>query len=245
VNDWGARHEPDHDFSQSGEQKWIQAFADRSGPGRFLDIGAYDGVTGSNSRWLALHGWEGVCVEPAAAAFHALAELYHDRQDVMCVQALVGRTAGLQRFWYSPTDLVSTTENAHYALWQDAARFVDTVVCQVTLDELLAYDPGRFDVVSIDTEGTSIELLQTLRGHLLWGGFGLLVVEFADGEQEYEIHDICGVDEWAVCERTSNNVVLERIQWFDVTPLGAPERTEINAAGETRTRPFEATDGAP
>jgi hypothetical protein len=105
--------------------------------------------------------------------------------------------------------------------------------------------PGRFDVVSIDTEGTSIELLQTLRGHLLWGGFGLLVVEFADGEQEYEIHDICGVDEWAVCERTSNNVVLERIQWFDVTPLGAPERTEINAAGETRTRPFEATDGAP
>lgn len=68
-----------------------------------------------------------------------------------------------------------------------------------------------FQVISIDTEGTAIRLLEQFRraAHY-WLHVGLVVVEFEDGEQEYEIHELCGRDEWRVCERTANNIVLER-----------------------------------
>src|SRR5665213_3161001 len=77
----------DFDWSQSGEQAMIMEWAERHGPGRFLDIGSADGETASNSRALALAGWNGCCIEPAALLFDKLATLYADRDDVLCVQA--------------------------------------------------------------------------------------------------------------------------------------------------------------
>lgn len=225
MTDWSHRDDPDWDFTQSGEQKWIQAFAERHGPGTFLDLGAYDGVTGSNTRWLALHGWEGVCVEPAAAAFQALAEVYASDlpegtyAQVQCAQTIVAfdPDSPLRTFFYSPTDLVSTTDYDHFRLWKNDARFVRVHASAVTLDQLLTYfcdwrqlDGRYFDLVSIDTEGTALQLLTLLRRHDAWRDVRMVIVEFQDGEQEYEIHDICGRDDWAVLERTSNNVVLER-----------------------------------
>jgi hypothetical protein len=49
--------------SQNDEERHIlDAF--REGPeGNFLDIGAYDRITLSNTYCLALKGWSGVCVE--------------------------------------------------------------------------------------------------------------------------------------------------------------------------------------
>ena len=198
------------DFSQSGEQKHIVEFAERVGPGRFLDLGAFDGIECSNTRWLALNGWSGVCVEPAAHPFHRLAELYADRPDILCVNALIDTDPGLRTFWYSPTDLVSTTEDEHLKVWDGTARFVETIACAVTLEQLLDRVGAGFEFVSIDTEGTSIDLLYRLRAHGAWQSVGMVIVEFADGEQEYEIHDVCGRGEWNVCERTANNVVLAR-----------------------------------
>lgn len=201
------------DYSQSGEQKHIEAFAKQLTAGRFLDIGAFDGTECSNTRWLAEQGWAGVCVEGAAGPFHRLAELYADRPDIVCVNALIDTAPGLRTFWYSPTDLVSTTEDEHRLIWEDAARFVETLGVAVTIEDLIARVGANFQVVSLDTEGTSIELLYRLRAHAAWSAVCLIVVEFADGEQEYEIHDVCGATEWNIAERTANNVVLVRSGW--------------------------------
>lgn len=61
------------DFSQNREQRIILDFfgAHR---GTFLDIGANDGVTLSNTRALALLGWSGILVEPAPMAYRKLLE---------------------------------------------------------------------------------------------------------------------------------------------------------------------------
>jgi hypothetical protein len=76
------------DFSQNGEQPIILDFFD-SHPGArhyCVDAGAFDGVTGSNSRALFLQGWSGVLVEPDPRTFARLASLYADRPDVRCVR---------------------------------------------------------------------------------------------------------------------------------------------------------------
>ena len=40
--------------------------------GFFVDIGAYDGVTGSNTLLLEQNGWDGICVEPNKEPFKRL-----------------------------------------------------------------------------------------------------------------------------------------------------------------------------
>lgn len=63
-------------YSQSLEEDFIlEYFGDFVGT--FLDIGANDGVTFSNTRALALRGWKGVMVEPSPKAFERLKTLYN------------------------------------------------------------------------------------------------------------------------------------------------------------------------
>lgn len=203
-----------NDYSQSGEQPHILAYADRLvRTGRFLDLGAYDGTTGSNSLALAELGWTGVCVEPSAWAFEKLLATHRGRTDrVLCVQALVEPEPGLKRFYYSGSDQVSTTSEEHREIWRRQVSFIETFVPAVTLQQLFNEVGDGFDVVSIDTEGSAIQLLEQLRTMDAWSFVGLVVCEFQDGEDEYAIHAICGESEWKVRVRTPNNVVLERNQ---------------------------------
>lgn len=56
-------------FSQSGQDAWLEAnvFRGKRG-GIFVEIGGYDGVTGSNCLFFeALRGWDGLLIEPSPA----------------------------------------------------------------------------------------------------------------------------------------------------------------------------------
>jgi FkbM family methyltransferase len=64
------------DYSQHGEQTAILEFFRDYPSVRFLDLGAYDGTTGSNTRGLVAMGWEGVCVEANPIYFSKLIDLY-------------------------------------------------------------------------------------------------------------------------------------------------------------------------
>ena len=62
-------------FSQSGQDAWLDANVFRGKrDGIFVEIGGYDGVTGSNSLFFEMmRGWSGLLVEPSPA-LHAQAE---------------------------------------------------------------------------------------------------------------------------------------------------------------------------
>ena len=61
-------------FSQRDEEQVIlDHFGDRVGT--FLDVGAYDGITFSNTHALALKGWSGVCVEASPSCFVKLMKI--------------------------------------------------------------------------------------------------------------------------------------------------------------------------
>lgn len=80
------------DYSQQEEQaiigRYFQQSDEKLSP-YFVDVGAYDGITGSNSRLLAELGWGGLVVEPTPAAFARLDALYADNPKVSCVQCAV------------------------------------------------------------------------------------------------------------------------------------------------------------
>src|SRR5438067_2300114 len=61
-------------FAQDGEDLKIK---DLIGEVRwFVDVGAHDGISGSNTFYFALRGARGLCFEPVRETFHKLRALY-------------------------------------------------------------------------------------------------------------------------------------------------------------------------
>lgn len=165
------------DYSQSGEQALLRDLVGDEWHGRFLDIGAGDGETFSNTRCLALAGWNGVVVEPAAWAFDRLLALYSDTPAVRPVSAVITTgEVGLVPFACSRDDHLSSTDARHVARWKPVVPFVEMYAAATTLDNLLDVF-GRFEVVSIDCEGISVELARAYTHRPEFEAVRVLIVE--------------------------------------------------------------------
>jgi FkbM family methyltransferase len=148
---------PEHDHSQSGEQAIILEQIIGLRPGcRFLDIGAGDGETFSNTRALAHLGWPGVTVEPAAWAFDRLVARYAPTAVQPVCAVVTPDQRGLVHFAYSRDDHLSSISKAHVARWHQVP-FASVHAAAITLGDLLDTF-GAFEVVSIDAEGISVDL---------------------------------------------------------------------------------------
>lgn len=158
-------------FSQNSEQEHIlKHFEGRTG--RFLDIGAFDGRTFSNVYALSQLGWEGVCIEPSPTAFVALMNTYTTfdekgnpssfNPNVRLVNAAMSyKETGLVDFADSKGDAISTTDAAHEVKWSKVVKFQHIYVNTVTIREILRIFGEKFDFISLDVEGTNLEILQT------------------------------------------------------------------------------------
>lgn len=74
-------------MSQLGQDKIVDGYLHGKRDGVFVDIGAYDGVTFSNTLMLERErGWTGICIEPLP---DVCVELRKNRRCI-CVQACVG-----------------------------------------------------------------------------------------------------------------------------------------------------------
>lgn len=154
-------------YSQYGEEEVLNALLEKHQikTGTFLDIGAYDGKTFSNTRALAERGWSGVLVEPAPGPLEALLKLYEGNPRVAIVGAVISASGSrdLIWFWDASGDGLSTTETKHRQKWQAAMdrvgnKFRMFCTIQIPVWDLLSMFPHTYDVVSIDTEGTSSEI---------------------------------------------------------------------------------------
>ena len=147
------------DYSQNGEQNHIlRAF--NGFVGRFLEIGACDGLLVSNTLALVELGWSGVMVEPSPRAFLELQKRHGRNPKLTLVHAAVGLNHGMSKFWDSPgAEGYATTEEGNRAKWQHLAVFEQPFyVPLVPWATILEEFPGTIDFLSIDTEGTSTDL---------------------------------------------------------------------------------------
>lgn len=145
--------------SQNDEQEIILAyFGDFVGD--FLDVGAYNGRTLSNTLALAERGWSGVCVEPSPRPFADLVKLHADRTGIDLVQAAVAAKAEWAPFMDSGGDAVSTLDMPHKEKWESQCKFQRFYLHTVTVGQLLEGFGYEFNFLSLDVEGTNWEILQ-------------------------------------------------------------------------------------
>jgi FkbM family methyltransferase len=152
-------------YSQHGEDLFIAAyFTGRKG--RFLDIGAYDGVHLSNTRILMDLGWTGVCVEPSPFAYPWLAKNVEQFPGVEAVEAAIvpdtSSVNGKVRFW-AVEDALSTTDPRHKATiegYNPHINYKEMFVPAMKWAKFLEAHPGPYDFINIDVEGMNWEVLR-------------------------------------------------------------------------------------
>lgn len=170
--------------SQNEEEKYIlQAVGDNIG--RFLEIGSWHATDKSNTRTLLERGWTGLMIEPSPGPFLNIlrscsncgatpAEIHGERKaptcecgstgrygndprlDLICAAVAVGRT-GLLKL-HATDDAVSTSEESGFERWKSIGGYYGSFWTPIISLQQILNQFGDFDFVSIDSEGTSVDL---------------------------------------------------------------------------------------
>jgi FkbM family methyltransferase len=160
------------DYSQYGEQKYIlQALGyspdvigiSQERCGRLLEIGAFDPFAMSNSRALIELGWSAVMFEPSPGPLKSLVKEYGDNQRVEVVGLPVSVSGGFMEMRITDDAVTSDAGNvAHLKKWDGYGFYGTMTTMAVMVDEIVEHWGGQFDFVSIDTEGTSVDIFDRL-----------------------------------------------------------------------------------
>ena len=180
-------------YSQNGEDCILWAlFENQSTPGFFVEVGALDGMRFSNTYSFEQAGWSGVCIE---AHPDYISPLRRNRPNAVVVHAAVGdedkETVSFyanSRGSFSTLDPSLENEFRKYGKYFTGWEIKQVRLC--TLNTILsqAHAPVPIDIVSVDIEGTEINVLQ---------GFDIdkyrprvLVIEALDNlrERELDVH---------------------------------------------------------
>jgi FkbM family methyltransferase len=202
-------------YSQNDEQDIILKHFEGK-VGRLLDIGAYDGITFSNTRALLFNGWSGVLVEPNPFNFVKLVSncQVFDPAKVVTVAAALGVTLGLwklavekdlQRGWAS-----SIEERCSKRLLSAKSDLI--YVTSVCWDDLLlkfgAHDFCPYDFINIDAEGMDMMLLVNAPSWVF--ATSLICIEPHDLNERQRMKDILDNRGFGVLHETPENIIAIR-----------------------------------
>ncbi len=159
-------------YGQHGEDFVLMRFFDHKPVGFYIDVGAFDGLFLSNSYAFEKHGWEGLCIEPHPQFYSRCRDL---RVNAKCINVACARednAMGIE-FFAEESGLLSGAKkerDAEVAGTYDRqgltfGGFETTTVAAARLSTLLeTYAPAvaEIDFLSLDVEGTELEVLRGL-----------------------------------------------------------------------------------
>jgi FkbM family methyltransferase len=144
---------------QFGEVDVITPIFAGTTDGFYVDIGAHDGVTDSNTLRFDRQGWRGVCVEPHRVYYPRLRV---NRPNAKCLDVAIWKEDVDEIIFHATTPggwsrLVEPLLNAD---WQMVTNYK---VRAITMKRLLEEQtvPAPFELLSIDVEGHESEVLST------------------------------------------------------------------------------------
>lgn len=150
--------------SQFEEERHITDYF-RGRRGAFLDIGANDGRTDSNTYRLAQLGWRGICVEPSPTAFRRLRRTHGKNPGIRLARCAVGPRDGRMDFYDFGNGLSCAALHFRAEGFLKNVRPPATIrVPALSVRTLLGRFPEFkiYDFISIDTEGMDLEILRQI-----------------------------------------------------------------------------------
>lgn len=180
-------------FSENRQDYWVLDKVHYKKNGFFVDIGAGDGVTGSNTFALEkFYDWNGICIDPNPSFLKSLC----GSRDVLISDLAVWQTSGeildfkyIQQGrkdffgWNFRSGISSVVDNT-------LVKFDDHKVFSITLNDLLElYNaPKDIDYISIDAEGSETNILESFDFKKY--NIKLFTIEYNDDNSRYAIRQI-------------------------------------------------------
>jgi FkbM family methyltransferase len=196
-------------FTQNDEQQVILRELAHIKEGNFLDIGAHDGESMSNSRALALLGWRGTLVEPNPCLFLNLLGRYREDSRFTLINSAMSNQSGLANFSYDGS------KNQYSSSLAENAQELFPATHYIAKYKVNAISPADltgevFDFVSIDTEGHDLPILRAFRGML--NQTTLVCIEFnhTDIKGTTNILEELNGQGFAEIHRTRENILAKR-----------------------------------
>lgn len=166
--EWDALRILEGYYSQVGQDKFLneEVFKGKTG-GFFVDVGAYDGVTNSNSYYFEKNlGWKGICIEPNPQSFEKLKQC----REAECVNVAISATEGTVDFmqcfggWKEQLSCIYD-ENTPKEHLEDIEKYQGGYeLIKVPSKPLNAVlnEKQPIDLLSIDAEGFELTILQSI-----------------------------------------------------------------------------------
>lgn len=161
---WINRFRPPRSHAQFFEDLVLEKLLGRVR--RFIDIGAYNGINGSNSQYFALIGAEGLLFEPIKATFRNLDRLYWTKHGIICINEGISKemktlemsSAGALSYAVETQDIRHTKGNEDYFPEVICKEFCYVRPLSYWLDKYPRFKSTDF--ISIDVEGHEKAVLE-------------------------------------------------------------------------------------
>jgi len=131
--------------------------------GFFVDVGAFDGISFSNTAGLVKAGWSGIMYEPVDEFYNMCVHNYKSYNSVKVIKTCIGNKVGTVSFTVAGTLSTYDKEQPKDKFWEgyyeDSWNMFSNIT---TLDRSLEenFVQENFEVLSIDVEGSEKDVLE-------------------------------------------------------------------------------------
>lgn len=221
---------PRASYADDGEDRALGYLLD--GVRSFVDVGANDGISSSNTTLAAVHGGRGLCFEPNPAVFVKLKWFYSLTRRVECVREGLSNVAGsLDLRCDGLLSAMPITEDKGLSELLEEFRQGDPSTVRVPVSRLSDWFLRRpdllgCDLISIDVEGHELNVLRGIDWSLHAKPGRAFVIEthaMSDGRRVWRHRDYDEID-FLLKERgylktaasRNNTIWLHREEWNGV-----------------------------
>ena len=158
-------------YSQLEQDKFVDDFFDKKKNGIFIDIGAHDGKSCSNTLFLEENrDWSGICIEPSPREFNMLCECRKSINLNLCVSDYDGESeftyiegysnmlSGLTEY-YNESHKNRIKREVEYHGGKVNKIKIPVMKLQNILDN---HNISEIDYCSIDTEGSEFNIIKSI-----------------------------------------------------------------------------------
>ena len=155
-------------YSQFGEDKILSTYFNNDYIGVCVEVGAYDGISGSNTYHFENRGWETLCIEPTPESFNKCASIRKkcinccvSNYDSENTEYFVVRLNGDNTSAISSLNIDERLIESHKHMINNIEKINVNVK---TLNNIFKETnfPKKIDFISIDTENTELDVLKGL-----------------------------------------------------------------------------------
>jgi len=195
--------------ANAGEDEFFMQYFNNKKQGLIIDVGAADGVTGSNSfRLINEMNWKGILIEPFVPFYDYLNKIYKSNNNVEIYNCAFDDQEQETRIYFknNQTDIGLTSLIEKYSD-RPSKDFENSQIVHTKLFNNLIKDT-RIDILSLDTEAKDWDIIKTIDFDKY--DIRLICTEIGWQDLNEKIFDFLNKKGYAMLHKTMDNFIFEK-----------------------------------